>query len=220
MKFCLALLVVLLCTGCAPYFTGMGQNAATGAVNGLTTDDSKKKLDGLVTDATKSARDEALGPNTDAAGRKLIDDWGTELRAQINAIITAELQAKLKKLVRDAIDEALGGKTLTDADTLRERLVGPPLQKDLDDLIDAASPHLAAAVTQAVQSSLAPINKDVQAVQTSVDAEAAKWKPIAIAFAIGCALLLVCLVFAYLMLRHHRQVIDSLTRMRAVESKS
>jgi len=31
MKF--LLVALLLCTGCASYFTGMGQNAATGAVN-------------------------------------------------------------------------------------------------------------------------------------------------------------------------------------------
>src|SRR5580692_3133834 len=89
---------LLLC-GCGSYFTGMGQNAATGAVTGVTTDDAKKKLADLVTESTKAARDEALGATTDADLKKLIADLdpefqrvitnaGVTTRAQVTALIT------------------------------------------------------------------------------------------------------------------------------------
>jgi F0F1-type ATP synthase membrane subunit c/vacuolar-type H+-ATPase subunit K len=222
MKFIVALLVVLLCTGCASYFTGMGQNAATGAVNGITSDDSKKKLDGLASAATKAARDEALGPTTDADGQKLITDWGAALRGQLNTLITKELQDKLRETIRQAIDEALGKRTLKDVDALREELVGPPFQKDLDDAIDSAKPHLSSAVQDALQTSLGTIKVDLSNVQTQADQEAAKWKPIAIGFAIGTGFLLLCLIFAVILIRGHRKMIDkhqeiiaSLVRERA-----
>ena len=195
----------------------MGQNAATGAVNGVTSDDSKKKLDTLVTDATKAARDEALGPDTDAKLQKLVTDTGATTKTQLEAL-TLVLQQRLRQTVRLSLDELGSPKTLQDADKLREELVGGPLQQDLNNLIDAAAPHLAAAVQQSVQSSLTPIKTAESTLKTDADAEAAKWKPIAIAFAIGCALLVVVLVFAYLLLRHHRQVIDTLVRAQTKQS--
>lgn len=218
MRRVLLSILITLCCGCGSYFTNMGHNAANGALDAVTSDDAKKKLAGLTTEATKAARDEALGPDTDAKLQKLITDAGVTTRAQLEQLITDALQERIRKTVRIAVDEVGSPKTLSDADTLRERLVGAPLQKDLNDLIDAAAPHLAAAVQQSVQSSLQPIKAEESSIKTAADAEAAKWKPIAIGFAVGSGFLVVCLVFAYLLLRHHRQVIETLVAARKPET--
>lgn len=207
-----SLAIALTCCGCGSYFKGVGQNAATGAVDGITTDDSKKKLTGLVTDATKAARDEALSPETDQKVQKLITDSGATARAQLETLTTS-LQTRLRQTVRLSLDELGSPKTLKDADALREELVGPPLQKDVNDLIDAAAPHLASAVQQAVQSSLAPLKTEEATLKADADQEASKWKPIAIGFGVGTGILLVCLVFAAFLLRHHRRLIDSHQRL-------
>jgi hypothetical protein len=225
MKHLLLLVVILFGCGCGSYFTGIGQNAAAGAVNGATSNDATNKLSGLTTAATKAARDEALGPTTDADLKKLIadldpelqkviTDTGTTTRAQLNTLITQALQEKVQKALRLSIDEALGAKTMTEANALREELVGPPLQKDLDAIIDSVAPHLAQAVQQAVQSSLAPLQTDVTSIKSQADLEAAKWKPIAIGFGVGTGILLICLVLAVYVVRSHHQVIQTLVRER------
>jgi hypothetical protein len=223
----------LLSCGCGTLLAGAGQSTATGAVNGITSDASKQKIDSLVTDATKAARDEALGPNTnaqlqtlvsnsDTALQKLLTDTdarvqamitnaGVNARGQLDTAISNKVQERLQQTIRLTIDEALGSATLQEADALREELVGAPLQKDVDALIDSAAPHLnqvvQQAVTQAVQSSITPI-------KTTADAEAAKWEPIAIGFAVGTALLILCIVILVHVLRSHKQVIDTLMKER------
>ncbi len=209
------LLVAILCCGCGGYFQGIGHDMAVGAVNQITTDDSKKALAGIATEATKAARDEALGPTTDADIQKLIKDTGATTRSELEMIIVDVLKARLKEALRAAIDEALGKKTLSEADTLREELVGKPAQDDVNALIDAASPHLAAAAQQAVQAALQPIKSESDNLKIQADAEAAKWKPIAIGFGVGGACLLICLVVLVLALRSHRQVIEGHQRVIA-----
>jgi len=213
--------LALLCCGCGSLFNGVGQNTAAGAITAATDADSQKKIDNVVTEATKAARDEALGPNTDAALQKLIADTDVKLQAIVTETgksaqgqldgMTASLQQRVQKTIRLTIDEALGATTIAEADALREELVGTPLQKDVDALIDSAAPHInqvvQQAVQQAVQTSIAPI-------KTTADAEAAKWEPIAIGFAVGAALLIVCCVILVHVLRAHRQVIDKLMAQR------
>lgn len=207
-RLLLSISILVTLSGCGSYFTNMGHNAANGALDAVTSDDAKKKLAGLTTDATKAARDEALGPDTDAKLQKLITDAGLTTRQQLEQLITDALQERIRKTVRIAVDEVGSPMTLKEADALREELLGAPLQKDINDLIDAAAPHLAAAVQQSVQSSLQPIKTEESAIKTAADAEAAKWKPIAIGFAVGSGFLLVCLILAVILIRGHRKMID------------
>jgi hypothetical protein len=216
MRLCFAALIVIACCGCGAFFTGMGHDAATGAVNAVTSDDSKKKLSDLTTEATKAARDEALGQTTDDDIQKLIKNAGITTRAELEALITATFQARLRQTIRLAVDEMLGTKTLADADALREELLGKPFQDDLNAALDAAGPHLATAAQKAVQASLVPINTETNTLKTTADAEAAKWKPIAIGFGIGGACLLACLVVLLIVLRSHRKIIES--HQKVIES--
>lgn len=220
----LVFLAVLSC-GCGSYFTEAGHDAATGAVGGVTSPDATKRLSDLTAAATKSARDELLGPNTDAELRallerldpeiqKLLRDTAATAREQLNTLITQELEARVRQLLRSSIDEALDAKTLGEANALREELVGTPLQKDLDALIDAAAPHLSAALAQAVQTSLAPLQSDLGKIKVDADTAAQKWKPIAIGFAVGTGILLICLVLAVLVIRSHHRMIATLMRER------
>ena len=216
----LVLLLALGLCGCgSTYFTGLGHDAAQGALNAVTSDAAKKQLSGLSTAATKAARDEALGPTTDAELQKLVLSTGKTTRAQVDelvaGLITEALQAKLKQTVRQAIDEAFGKTTLKEAAALREELVGTPLQQDLDHLIDAAAPRLAKAVQQAVQASVAPLTKDANQLKTEADQEAAKWRPVAIGFAVGAGILLICLIFSAFVILNHRRVIEALAKQRA-----
>lgn len=183
----------------------MGHAAAVGAVDGVSLPDSKTRLAGVVTDATKAARDEAFGPTTETDIRNIVQDFGVTARGELESLITLRVQERLQQTVRLTLDEALGPTTLAEADALRERLLGQPLQNDLSAAIDGAAPHLSAVV----QASLGPLGKEVVTLKTDADSEAAKWKPIAIGFGIGSVGLLVCGVFLILALRSHRKVIES-----------
>ncbi len=208
-----ALVFVMFCCGCGSYFTGWGHDAASGALGAVTSQEAEQKLNALTTGAVKAARDEALGPATDADLQKLVRNMGTATRAQLDEMVqevTATLQAKLREMLRGAIDEALGATTLKRVGGLREELAGSPLQRDLDALIDSASPHLTKAVQEAVQASIAPIKIEVSTLKTDADAEVAKWKPLAIGFAVGCGCLVICLIFGAFTLRSHRQIIEKL----------
>ncbi len=211
----IVLLLALEVCGCGSYFTGVGHDAASGALSAVTSDDTKKKLVSLTTEAVKGARDEALGPTTDAELQKLVNDTAATTRAQLNEMITVTLQERVRQTIRLAIDEALGKYTLKEADTLREELFGVPLQHDLDQLIDAAAPHLTQAVQGAVQQAVqTAIQTSVTPLKTDVDQEAAKWRPIAIGFAVGTCLLVICLIFVAFALVSHRKVIEALVKER------
>jgi hypothetical protein len=218
-------LLALACCGCGSFFTEAGHNATQGAVNAVTDPDSKKKLASLLTDATKAARDEALGTTTDAdlqkllksAGvttraevQQLLKDAGVTTRAELEALITTALQEKLRQTARVTVDEVFGPPTLREVDALREHLVGQPFKDDLNGALDAAGPHLAQVVKQAVEAGLVPITTEVNTLKVQADAEATRWKPIAIGFGVGSGCLVVCIVVLGLALRSHRKVIESL----------
>ncbi len=87
-------ILTLLSCGCGSYFKDLGQNVTTGAISAISTDDSKKKVTGLV----GSARDEVLGPTTqkevkalveglDPSLQKLVQDTGTTLRDQVALLV-------------------------------------------------------------------------------------------------------------------------------------
>jgi hypothetical protein len=200
---------ILVAPGCASYYTTAGHGAATGAVGALTSDDSKAKLGGLAVSVVGAMRDEALGPTTASKLDALVTDTGAAMRTEVAGLITPALQSKLQETVRLTMDEALNGRTLKEVDALREELIGPPLQADVDALIASAAPKLAGAVTDAVQASLAPL-------QTDVSKDAATWKPIATWLAIGSVVLLGCLIAAGVVLHGHRRDINVLLARQGV----
>lgn len=197
-RWLIACMIVLTC-GCSPYFTGVGHDLTMGAMDEVTSPSSKKHLTELAITAVRGARNEALGPTTQDELRQVVVVLGDSLREQLNTIITQELRAQVKQLVRMVVDELLGTNTLAKVGALREELVGQPLQHDLDALIAAEVPKL----TLQIQQSTAPIVKEA-------DQELAKWKPIAIAFAVGSGFLLVGLVFAFFIIHSHHKTIGTL----------
>ena len=211
-----SVILVCLCTGCAPTLSGWGRATAAGALDEFTGDAGTQAIAATYASAAKaaadSARDELLGSATDAAIAKLISSAGAGARVQVDALLTDMLQKRIRQTVRLSIDEALGGRTRSEVEDLREDLVGPPLRADVDALIDAAAPHLAQALQNAIAGSLVPLQTDVATAKAAADAEAATWKPIAIAFAIGAAFLLVGLVLAVLLIRGHQRTIAFLAR--------
>jgi hypothetical protein len=174
--------------------SGCASNLARQAVVGATTGQAQADINSLASTAgtaagqaaASAARNELLGPATsemsDTLVKKLAADIGIEIRRAIS-----------RELIRSLIDEALGQTTLTELDVARERLVGRPLQYDLDALIDAEVPRLAQAISAAVSTQVKPLT-----------AEATKWEPLAIGLGAGSFFLLAALIT---MLHHHRQVI-------------
>lgn len=191
-----ALLVVL--SGCAGYVAQTSQQAAAGAVAGATTGQAATDIDRLAASATAAARDEVLGPATDALLQKIVADVGAEVRRQVAAVLTREL-------VRALVDEALGRQTLEEVDQLRETMFGQPLQTDVDAVIADAIPRLAQALQTQLQSTITPL-------RVEADQEAAKWRPVAYGFAAGSALLLVGLV---VLLHHHRKVLETMKGLQS-----
>jgi hypothetical protein len=197
-----AAVLAILCAGCGSYYTTSGHAAAQGALDDLTSPDAGARYAAVASEATRAAavtaREELIGPATRADATALVKAAGGELRVQLNAS---------GKVLRDellrSVHGALGAKTLKDVAALREELAGAPLQADVDALVDSAAPHLAAAITTALSKVVVPV-------QAAADAEAARWKPIAVAFAIGCGLLLACLGFAGWLIRGHQRTIRAL----------
>jgi hypothetical protein len=191
----------LALVGCGGYFTDAGRSSAIGAVQGATDDASRKLIDQAAVQAAAAARDEALGPATEAALQKLIAGAGESVRVQILSIVTAQLQNQMRRLVRVVIDEAFGPVTLAELDAARERVVGASLQADMDAIVGAEIPKVVVAFQTSMLTALAPL-------QHAADAEAAKWRPIAIAFAVGAVFLFVALVFTWHVLQTHRKLLD------------
>jgi hypothetical protein len=191
--------LLLLMSGCGATFSNIGKDTTHGVISVATDEESKKKIDSLLTDAVKSARDEALGATT----QKELDAIVTNLKVQIKIAIQEALSdpATLRS-IDQAREELVGAPIRADGDALREELFGAPLQQDLNNLIDGASPHL----IQAIQGSVATIKIDASGLKTQADNEAAKWKPIAIGFAVGSGFLLVSLVVACFLLHYHMKM--------------
>ena len=219
------LALALLPTGCGTYYTASARDAAQGALDTLAGPAADARYaqtaTAVVQAAGSAARTELLGPATGAALTALTTGEGTALRAEVTHTVQAAGTAaraelartfateavQLRTALRLVLDEALGPATQREVATLRETLAGAPLQHDLDAVIDSATPHLTAAVTAAVGGVVLPV-------QAAADAEATRWRPIAVAFAVGCALLLLCLGFAAWIIREHQRTIRTMVGQR------
>jgi hypothetical protein len=199
------LILIVLSCGCAPYYTEVGHDITVGAMAEATSTASKKQLTELVVTATQGARDEALGQTTKEDIDNLVVSFGDSIRAQLNTLVTTELRTELRELVRVIVNELLGTNTMNKIGILREELVGAPFQRDIDAVIAAEVPKITAAIQTGIQIPLTPILNEA-------DQEAAKWKPIAIGFAVGSGFLCLCLIFAYSIIRGHRQIITTLLK--------
>jgi FixJ family two-component response regulator len=214
MKILLASVIFL--TGCSDYVTALGHSAAAGAFDEVTTPDATKRLSALTAtaaqEATKAARDEALNAVTTADLQRLIGASGAAANAQL-VIFTEIFQGQLQKAVRLALDETFGAASMHEVDAFRERLVGAPLQQDLDTLIDSATPHLAAAVQDATKGAIVPLQTDVATVKQEADAEAAKLRSIVIGLGVCAgALLLLFVIILGLVMRTHQRVVTALLK--------
>jgi hypothetical protein len=196
------IVVLLFLCSCGGTFTNAGHDAAQGVVQDITSADSEKKLQALVDQLVNSAREDLLGPKTDAEIQALIKSAGVTTRSALEDLISKYLRERLTRLVRTVMDEALGTTTIGEVDTLREHLVGQPLQDDLDKLVAHEVPNIQNAVHTAIQNELGPLKTDVASLKTQADSEAAKWKPVAIGFAVGTLLLLVCVILVIREIRH------------------
>jgi hypothetical protein len=219
------LALALLSIGCGTYYTASARDAAQGALDTLAGPAADARYaqaaTTVVQTAGAAARTEILGPATATVLTALTTGEGTVLRAEVASTVqTAGTAARaeiaqtlaveavqLRTALRLVLDEALGPATQREVAALRETLAGAPLQHDLDTVIDSATPHLTAAVTAAVGGVVLPV-------QAAADAEATHWRPIAIAFAIGCALLLLCLGFAAWIIREHQRTIRMMVGQR------
>jgi hypothetical protein len=209
--------LLLSLTGCSSYYAASGRSAAQGALDDLTGPDAGARYAAVATEATRAARDELLGPVTRADATALVHAAGQQAQVEVSGVVGAAGEAAALHLaaitraesreLRLTIDEALGGATLRDVAALREDLAGAPLRADVDALVDSAAPHLAAAITTVLSKVVVPV-------QAAADAEAGKWRPIAVAFAVGCGLLLLCLGFAGWLIRGHQATIRALAARR------
>lgn len=198
-RYLLALYLVSCCTGCAGYYHDAAQSAANGAAAGLVANDPG--LARLGSDIAGAARDQVFGPvaqaELDALANGLVRTASTLLAQRIHDIVQQELQVLLASLP-DIRETLVGTPLRDDGAALREELFGAPMRADLDALIDAEVPRLTAAL--ALQA---------RPVEQNLDSEIAKWRPIAIGFAVGCASLLVGLA---LLLHRHNQIIEKVLR--------
>ncbi len=212
------MLCACFCVSCASYVKGTASTAATTAVSTVTDPQSKKELDALVTSVVDTARDQALGPDTQAKLTALVQALGAQLQVLVKTL-AAELRAELLSTRDAALDwtlhdqvgklreELLGEETrrllaklladlLADAGPLREQLVGAPLRQDADALLADVGPRLDALV----QSALSKARADA-------DAEIAKYK---LLLAAAGLVLVGVLVVAVFLVRSHRKIIDAL----------
>lgn len=198
--------------GCGGSFNSWGHEAAAGALDGLTSPDAGAALATVGAEvakaATSAARDEALGPTTSVDIDRLVTGAGASVRAQMDDLVATDLRPRLKQTIRLVIDEALGDATQRELDALRERLVGGPLQQD----IDALAPHLAQVVQASVAGAMASVQADVARDKAAADAEAAKWRPIVVGLAVGALALLACLGFAAYVIRRRTRTIAAMAR--------
>jgi len=213
-----ALSCCLFCVSCASYVKGTTSTATTSAVTALTDDQSKKEFDALVSSAVAAARDQGLGPETQARLaaivqalgeqiKTLVNDLGNQLRAQLVSTRDAAFDKTLDSDVAKLREELLGAETkqlvqqllselVASAGPLREQLVGAPLRADADALLSEVGPRIDAAV----QTSLTKI-------RTDADAEITKYKAL---IAVIGVLLLIVVGAAIVIVRSHRKMIDTL----------
>jgi hypothetical protein len=207
--------LLLVClSGCGGALQSGGDRVAAGAVDAVTAPAAQTRIDETVSSAVRAARDAALGSETEARARAVVATVDAQVLRDARKL-GDEFDLAMVRAARDALSRA-------EVDELREGLVGAPLRSDVDALVDEAAPHLAAALRVAAQPLVADLFRQVQAalqgvqaVKADADAEAAKWKRIAAAFAVGSGLLVIALWFAVALVRRHKRTIDRVTRSMA-----
>jgi hypothetical protein len=201
--------------GCAGALTNLGHDVSQGAFNTITSDAGASELSGLTKDIVASARDEALGPETNKQMQLLLSDANKTIEAELTKLLEMVRQ-QLRLVIREAIDEALGEKTIQEIGAMREQLAGAPLREDLRLAIEGITPELDQAFVSAVNASVSPIKTQAELLKEQADAEAVKWKPIALGFVIGSAFLLIGLILGLVLFvlheRSHRKIIEALTK--------
>ena len=178
-----SLAACLLLTACAPTISGWGHAAAQGAMSELADGGARE-----VAYVVAAARDEALGPATNAEIQTIVRDTGATARRQ------------LADAVRDSLADALGSETEARIGVLREQLVGAPLRADIDTLIEQETPRLEAAIQGALTRSLAPMR-----------AEEERWRPVAVGLGVGASCLFLAVVALAIERRRHVKTIAKLT---------
>jgi hypothetical protein len=216
-------LAALTCVSCVSYVKGAASTAATGVVATVTDDQSKKELDALAASVVGTARDQALGPVTQAQMAVLVRAVVLQLQAQLQIAVKAlgsELRGELASALDGQFKDQLAQlrEALLGADTrqllaqllaeivdaapqLREQLVGAPLRQDADALIADVGPRIDASV----QTSLAAARADAAA-----DLSKYKWL-----LGVSCVLLVVVVFAAAYIDRGRRKVIVALRAHRS-----
>lgn len=208
---------LLLLAGCAGQVHDASQAATAAAVDTLDSDAEKKKLEDLLTAAVETARNTALSVDTAKQVTALVTSTGTQVRAEAvstrDALLDEKLQAEVAQLreaaigagaraqVRQLLDEVLGPATQAQVDALREHLVGAPLQGD----VDALSLHVAELSRAATQAALVSAG-------ATVDAEASKYKGVAIYLGAAVGGLLIALCVTVWVIRSHHKLLAGMRR--------
>jgi len=205
---------ILMISGCGGYLTNWGGDVTKGVTNDLTSDAGVAELSTLTKDLVASARNEALGTETNKQLQVLLTNAGETANVELIKLFVV-LKKQLQLMVRESIDQALGDQTLAEIAVAREQLVGEPLRNDLDLAIDEITPQLDQAVQSVVNASAMALKEQADAEVLKVNAEEAKWKSIAVAFVIGSGFLLVGLILGLLLFlsheRSHLKIIEALT---------
>jgi len=167
-------------TGCAAALDARvhdaGVSAAIGAAGALDDPATKGKLDDLAASAAKAASAAALSGENVKSLQQLVETLGATTRGQVVAIRDGFLQGldiKVRPIVRDVVDEALGKTTIAEVVDLREALVGPGFSADMGAAADEVEARVEAKLKAASSAAAASAKADVEA-------ELSKYKTVAI----------------------------------------
>lgn len=202
-------------SGCGGYLTNWGTDLSKGVTNELVSDAGAAELSALTKDLVSSARNEALGPETNQQIQTLLTNAGKTTDAETEKLLVV-FREQLRLSVREAIDEALNEQTLQEVGAVREQVAGAPLRADLELAISGMKPQLDQVVQSTIDTSIMSLQKAKDQEAIAVHADLVKWKPIAIAFVIGSIFLLIGLILGIILFiyheKSHQKVIESLTR--------
>lgn len=212
MRKVLCAILAVACVACGGAYQQAGSNVATGAINATDTPVEQKKIDDISANASKAATQAAISTALSPDNRKAMTD---ALSLTLSSSITSAapaldgLRSHVRLIVKGALDEALTGPALQEAivyvDTLREHLVGQPFRDASDAWVADLGPKLGTSMGQAFKRAAGQVTP-------TLDAEAAKWKPIAIGFGAGAGALLLTVIVLTWALHGHRKVIEQLAR--------
>jgi hypothetical protein len=201
-------------TACGGAYQQVGAKITRGATSVLDDPVERKKIDDAGAEAAKAA----AGGAADVLQERLppIIESTLTLAGQTTRTQVGYLAGDLRSHVRllgSSLDEVLvSPEMLAAIDALRERLVGQPLRDDGDKLAASLGASVGASMGQA-------FNKAIATVRPSIDAEASKWKPIAIGFGVGAGALLLMVIILVWTVRGHRQIIERLAGAPRLKSQ-